>query len=193
MESLKLTEYPPGIQLKLTFSATGATSWLLLIKVQFCQKDTEGPKQQQAHEANIQWTGYPQSCKIWEWPPNDRQAFRYQMKIWSSHLLDNLSNCLMTLKNSGDSTGFEPMTSAMPVQCSNQLSYQVTQLGETWAQQIDLLSTEIKWRYDLRSTLPQLKGMLWKHISFIRHSFHGKTWAQQIDLLSTVWLRSSVG
>ena len=29
-----------------------------------------------------------------------------------------LSNCLMNLKNSGDSTGFEPMTSAMPVQCS---------------------------------------------------------------------------
>ena len=29
---------------------------------------------------------------------------------WSSHLLDNLSNCLMNLKNSGDSTGFEPMT-----------------------------------------------------------------------------------
>ena len=46
-----------------------------------------------------------------------------QMKIWSSHLLDNLSNCLMNLKNSGDSTGFEPMTSAMPVQCSNQLRY----------------------------------------------------------------------
>ena len=34
----------------------------------------------------------------------------------------------MNLKNSGDSTGFEPMTSAMPVQCSNQLSYEVTQL-----------------------------------------------------------------
>ena len=34
----------------------------------------------------------------------------------------------MSLKNSGDSTGFEPMTSAMPVQCSNQLSYEVTQL-----------------------------------------------------------------
>ena len=51
-----------------------------------------------------------------------------QLKIWSSHLLDNLSNCLMNLKNSGDSTGFEPMTSAMPVMCSNQLSYEVTQL-----------------------------------------------------------------
>ena len=43
-------------------------------------------------------------------------------------LLDNLRNCLMNLKNSGDSTGFEPMTSAMPVQCSNPLSYEVTQL-----------------------------------------------------------------
>ena len=50
-----------------------------------------------------------------------------QMKIRSSHLLDNLSNCLVNLKNSGDSTGFEPMTSAMLVQCSNQLSYEVTQ------------------------------------------------------------------
>ena len=51
-----------------------------------------------------------------------------EMNIRSSLLLDNLSNCLMNLKNSGDSTGFEPMTSAMPVQCSNQLSYEVTQL-----------------------------------------------------------------
>ena len=34
----------------------------------------------------------------------------------------------MNLKNSGDSTGFEPMTSVMPVQCSNQLSHEVTQL-----------------------------------------------------------------
>ena len=30
--------------------------------------------------------------------------------------------------NGKNSTGFEPMTSAMPVQCSNQLSYEVTQL-----------------------------------------------------------------
>ena len=52
-----------------------------------------------------------------------------QMKIWSSHLQDNLSNCLMNLKNSGDSTGFEPMTSAMPVQCSNQLKWMSLQLS----------------------------------------------------------------
>ena len=63
------------------------------------------------------WKMYYMKCGVWN-----------QMKIWSSHLLDNLSNCLMNLKNSGDSTGFEPMTSAMPVQCSNQLSYEVTQL-----------------------------------------------------------------
>ena len=43
-------------------------------------------------------------------------------------LTGQLSNCLMNLTNSGDSTGFEPMTTAMPVQCSNQLSYEVTQL-----------------------------------------------------------------
>ena len=63
------------------------------------------------------WKKCCMKCGIWN-----------QVKIWSSHLLDNLSNCLMNLKNSGDSTGFEPMTSAMPVQCSNQLSYEVTQL-----------------------------------------------------------------
>ena len=40
----------------------------------------------------------------------------------------------MNLKNSGDSTGFEPMTSAMPVQCSHQLSYEV-------AQQVNLLGS----------------------------------------------------
>ena len=34
-------------------------------------------------------------------------------------------------ENSGDSTGFEPMTSAMPVQCSNQLSYESTSI--CWA------------------------------------------------------------
>ena len=44
-------------------------------------------------------------------------------------LAGQLSNCLMNLKNSGASTGFEPMTSAMPVQCSNQLSYEVTQFS----------------------------------------------------------------
>ena len=40
---------------------------------------------------------------------------------------DVQSGSIMNLKNSGDSTGFEPMTSAMPVQCSDQLSYEVTQ------------------------------------------------------------------
>ena len=55
-------------------------------------------------------------------------------------------------QNSGDSTGFEPMTSAMPVQCSNQLSYEVTQwragqfVGLMFSlflsrERIDLLST----------------------------------------------------
>ena len=65
----------------------------------------------------VVWKKCYMKCGVWN-----------QLKIWSSHLLDNLSNCLMNLKNSGDSTGFEPMTSAMPVQCSNQLSYKVTQL-----------------------------------------------------------------
>ena len=46
------------------------------------------------------------------------------MKIRSLHLLDNLDNCLMNLKNL--SSGFEPTTSAISVECSYQLSYEVT-------------------------------------------------------------------
>ena len=69
-----------------------------------------------SRERKVIWKKCYMQCGVWN-----------LMKIWSSHLLDNLINCLMNLKNSGDSTGFEPMTSAMPVQCSNQLSYEVTQ------------------------------------------------------------------
>ena len=43
----------------------------------------------------------------------------------------------MNLKNSGDSTGFEPMTSAMPVQCSSQLSYEVTLLSFCNSQKLE--------------------------------------------------------
>ena len=85
------------------------------------------------------------------------------MKIWSLHLLDNLSNCLMNLKNSGDSTGFE--RDAMPMQCSNQLSYEVTQLragqfvglmfsvkGMSYERNVIWSAVfEIKWRYDPRT------------------------------------------
>ena len=111
--------------------------------------------------------------------------FKSQVKIWTSHLLDNFSNnCLMNLKNSGDSTGFEPMTSAMLVQCSNQLSYEVTQ----WERLLKL------------SSKCEDHIFTWFQIPhFIQHFFHTtflsreNNWAQQIDLLSTVWLRSSVG
>ena len=65
-----------------------------------------------SRERNVIWKKCYMQYGVWN-----------QMKIWSLHLLDNLSNCLINLKNSGDSTGFEPMTSATPVQCSNQLSY----------------------------------------------------------------------
>ena len=79
------------------------------------------------------------------------------MKIWSSHLLDNLSNCLMNLKNSGDSTGFERMTSAMPVQCSNQLSYEVTRLraGQfCWAH-------VFPWKEFNLISVKAIKGLCW--------------------------------
>ena len=67
---------------------------------------------------NVVWKKRDMKCGVWN-----------QMKIWSSHLLDNFKQLSHEPENfSGDSTGFEPMTSAMPVQCSNQLSYEVTQL-----------------------------------------------------------------
>ena len=55
-----------------------------------------------------------------------------EFKKWSSHLLDNLSDCLICTpeKFQVSSTEFEPMTSVMRVQCSYQLSYEATQL---WA------------------------------------------------------------
>ena len=82
------------------------------------------------------------NCGVWN-----------QMKIWSSHLLDDLSNCLMNLKKTGDSTGFEPMR--MPVQCSNQLSYEVTQLrasqfvGLMFSRERNVVWKKcyMKWRY----------------------------------------------
>ena len=40
----------------------------------------------------------------------------------------------MNLKNSGDSTGFEPMTSAMPVQCSDQ------QFTDIWRRFVSVLA-----------------------------------------------------
>ena len=75
-----------------------------------------------------------------------------ELKIWSSHVLDNLSNCLMNLKNSGDSTGFEPMTSAMLVQCYNQLSYEVTPL--TARQFVGLMfSRWVTWIFQVHETI----------------------------------------
>ena len=49
------------------------------------------------------------------------------MKIRSLHFAGQFKQMSHEPENSGDSRGFEPMTSAIPVQCSNQLSYEVTQ------------------------------------------------------------------
>ena len=50
---------------------------------------------------------------------------KFESKTWSSHLLDNRSDCLICAleKFQVPSTGFKSMTSVMPVQCSYQLSY----------------------------------------------------------------------
>ena len=152
-----------------------------------------------SRERNVVWKMCYMKCGVWN-----------QMKIWSSHLLDNLSNCLVNLKNSGDSTGFEPMTSAMPVQCSNQLSYEVTQwragqfVGLMFSRERNVVWkmcymkcgvwNQMKiWSSHLIISSFDFKHRTSYNTSFILHSFHGKTWAQQIDLLSTVWLHSSVG
>ena len=119
------------------------------------------------------WKKCCMKCGIWN-----------QVKIWSSHLLDNLSNCLMNLKNSGDSTGFDAPASQrswvrIPLSHLN--------FSGSWD---NCLNCPVSAR--IISSL-DFKYRTSCNISFILHSFHGKTWAQQIDLLSTVWLHSSVG
>ena len=73
-----------------------------------------------------------------------------QMKIWSSHLLDNLSNCLMNLKNSGDSMGF------VDIMC----------LGTKWA------------TYDL-TEIRQLKGNV-KYLIFQYPSIWALFWVRKV-------------
>ena len=91
----------------------------------------------------------------------------------------------ITSKFSGDSTGFEPMTSAMPVRIP------LSHLKKKFRFMRQLLKI-VQQRARIISTL-DFKHRTSYNISFIRHSFHGKTWAQQIDLLSSVWLPSLVG
>ena len=51
-----------------------------------------------------------------------------EFEKWSSHLLYNLSDCLISApeKFQVASVGLKPMSSAMLVQCSYQLSYETT-------------------------------------------------------------------
>ena len=122
-----------------------------------------------SRERNVVWKKCCMKCGIWN-----------QVKIWSSHLLDNLSNCLMNLKNSGDSTGFEPMTSAMPVQCSNQLSYEVTQLraGQTNWSALKLLKLSSKCEDHI---------FTWFQIPhFMQHFFH-TTFLSRENMSPTNW------
>ena len=58
-----------------------------------------------------------------------------ELKKWSTLLLENLSDCLVCApeKFQVSLTGFEPMPSAMPVQCFFQLNYEATRV--TWAGQ----------------------------------------------------------
>ena len=68
-------------------------------------------------------------------------GLHYVQSVWSVAVAKSNEDMILALvaqfkqlshepeKLSGDSTGFETMTSAKPVQCSNQLSYEVTELG----------------------------------------------------------------
>ena len=106
------------------------------------------------------------------------------MKIWSSHLLDNFKQMSREPENfSGDSTGFELMTYAMWVQCSNQLSYEVSQLrvgqflglmfsrerNVVWKKCYISAVFEIKWRYDPRTC--RFMRQLLKIVQQVRGSF----------------------
>ena len=114
-------------------------------------------------------------------------------------ILDNLSNCLMNLKNSG-STGFEPMTSAIlsrenmsPTNCVETRVdlYRANLYKLVHYCSMSHLNTgsrqHLPWdsRSDTEFTLLSWRGsylhLISKHrtsynTSFILHSFHGKTW-----------------
>ena len=119
-----------------------------------------------------------------------------QMKIWSSHLLDNLSNCLMNLKNSGDSTGFEPMTSAMPVQCSNQLSYKVTHwtagqfVGLMFSRERNVIWKKCYMQCGVWNQMKIWSSHLLDNLSNCPMNLKNsrENMSPTIDLLSTVWL-----
>ena len=70
----------------------------------------------------------PESCSlatVWTHdPPHSNQMLNklsHELKKWSSHLLDNLSDCLICAPETFQvsSSRLKPMTSAMPVQCSS--------------------------------------------------------------------------
>ena len=63
-------------------------------------------------------------CEVW---------LRAELKEWSSHLLDNLSDCLICApgKFQVSSTRFEPTTCAVPVQCSL-TNWAMKQLRREW-------------------------------------------------------------
>ena len=116
-----------------------------------------------SRERNVVWKKCYMKCGIWN-----------QVKIWSSHLLDNLSNCLMTIVSASQRSWVR-----IPLSHLNFSGSWDNCLNCPASARI-ISSLDFKYRTSY-------------NISFILHSFHGKTWAQQIDLLSTVWLRSSVG
>ena len=121
-----------------------------------------------SRERNVVWKMCYMKCGVWN-----------QMKIWSSHLLDNLSNCLMNLKNSGDSTGFEPMTSAM-----THLSYYMI-----WLFCVALVSRFLHgWPNFFRPPSPEVCD-LWRHF-LVRNHFRLPSVAQKRLVRSGVDLRT---
>ena len=96
-----------------------------------------------------------------------------------------------SLKTIRASTGFEAVTSAIPVRCSTNWAVKL-HIGS----EVNLLTNVPVY---LRSTNVLLLLPMYlrstKCISYIFHiiSLHGKTWTKQIDLAPNVWLHSSVG
>ena len=88
---------------------------------------------------------------------------------------------------------FEPMTSAMLMQCSYQLSYEGTRVWrgqsvglvflwkEWWVKEVLVkCGWEINWRNDTHTCWAISAIVSYVHL---KNSFYGNTWAQQIDLL----------
>ena len=143
-----------------------------------------------------------------------------EMKTWSSHLLDNLSNCLICTSKVFMGIPTHDLNNACAVLLPTELwSHTVARRSIFWPHVFHERNDE--WKKCLLKCGVENGMKSWEQVNLLgwcmlasncndhllilfltphfKKPFHHssfllrKTWAQQVDVLSTVWLHSSVG